>query len=99
MRPGRLREIFDDAGNTVVAFDQEHVALLDDPAQILGIAGRERLIARHFLLKVAGDQLANGVEGDAHDLSSPRPSWPFFFAYHRRKALQFSSWIAHINHD
>ena len=62
MRPGRLRQIFDDAGDAVVALDQQHVAGLDDAAQMLGIAGRERLIARHFLLEVPRNQLADGIE-------------------------------------
>ena len=68
MRPGRLREVFDDAGNPVVAFDQQHVARLDHAAQMLGIAGRERLIARNFLLQVARKQLADGIEHYAHEI-------------------------------
>src|SRR5262249_36360647 len=72
MRPGRLGEIFDNAGDTIVAFDQEHVARLDQIAQKVGIAGRERLIARYLLLKVAGKQLADHVEHDAHLRGSPR---------------------------
>jgi hypothetical protein len=35
---------------------------------MLRVARRERLIARHFLLKVARDQLADGIEYEAHDL-------------------------------
>ena len=45
MRPGRLGEIFDDAGDVVVAFDQQHVAGLRASAQRVGIARRERLVA------------------------------------------------------
>ncbi len=66
MRPGGLREILDDAGNPVVAFDQQDVALLDNAPQMFRVARRERLIARHFLLKVARDQLADGIEHCAH---------------------------------
>ena len=33
VRPGRLREIFDDAGDVVVAFDQQHVAGLASVAR------------------------------------------------------------------
>src|SRR6266705_7140452 len=57
MRPGGLREIFDDAGYPVVAFDQQDIALLDNAAQMLRVAGRERLIARYLLLEVARDEL------------------------------------------
>ena len=67
MRPGRLRQIFDDAGDAVVAFDQQHIARLDHTAQMLGIAGRERLIAGDFLLEVSRNQLADGVEHYAHE--------------------------------
>ena len=35
MRPGRLGQVFDDAGDAVVAFDQQHVARLDDAAQMI----------------------------------------------------------------
>ena len=71
MRPGGLRQVFDDAGNPVVALDQQDVAGLDDAAQMFRIARRERLIARHLLLKVARDQLADGIEHDAHDNLPP----------------------------
>src|SRR5712671_1171735 len=71
MRPGGLREIFDDAGNPVVAFDQQDIALLDNAAQMLRVARRERFVTRHFLLKVARDYLADGIENDAHDISAP----------------------------
>ena len=94
MRPGRLRQIFDDAGNAVVAFDQQHVAGLDDAAQMLGIARRERLVARHFLLQVARDQLADGIEHYAHETPPERLFRPLFlFPYHGRKPLQFSSCV------
>jgi hypothetical protein len=73
MRPGRLRQVFDDAGNPVVALDQQHVALLDDTPQMFGVARRERLIARDFLLKVARNQLADGIEHGAHYNISPYP--------------------------
>src|ERR1700750_1109862 len=66
VRPGRLRQIFDDAGNPVVAFDQPDIALLDDIAQMLRIARRERLVTRHLLLQVAGNQLADRIEHIAH---------------------------------
>src|SRR5260370_34101167 len=48
-------------------------SLLDDAAQMFRVARRERLIARHFLLKVARDQLADGIEHDAHDIFPPAP--------------------------
>ena len=91
MRPGRLRQVFDDAGNAVVAFDQQHVAGLDDAAQMLGITGRERLIARDFLLEVARNQLANRIEHYAHDIPLERFFTAFLFHYHGRKPFQFSS--------
>ena len=77
MRPGRLRQVFDDAGNPVVALDQHDVAGLHDAAQMFGIARREWLIARHLLLKVPRDPLADGIEHDTHDNSPRRPSRPF----------------------
>src|SRR5437763_8124698 len=67
MRPGRLRQILDDAGNPVVAFDQQHVARLDDAAKMFRIARRERLVARNFLLQVARDPLADSIEHKAHN--------------------------------
>ncbi len=66
MRPCRLREIFDDAGDAVVAFDQQHVAGLDQAAQPLWIARRKGFIAWHLFLEVAGDDLADGIEHKAH---------------------------------
>ena len=78
MRPGGLREVFDDAGNTVVAFDQQHVAGFDDAAQMFGIAGGERLVARDFLLQVARDQLADGIEHYAHETPQARLFVRFF---------------------
>src|SRR5580704_6875736 len=75
MRPRRLREIFDDAGNVVVAFDQEHVAGRERLAQSVRIARRERLIAAHRLLKIAGDQLPEAIAHSAHDGSlGPLPA-------------------------
>ena len=68
MRPCGLGEVFDDAGNPVIAFDQQHIARLDHTAQMLGIAGRERLIAPDFLFQVARNQLADGVEHYAHKI-------------------------------
>src|SRR5271163_2605757 len=96
MRPRRLGQIFDDAGNAIVAFDQQHVALLDQVAQMRGIAGRKRLVARYLLLKVAGNHFADHVEHDAHIEEFPpedglwRPLLPF--SYHAQKPLQFGSW-------
>src|ERR1700736_4423814 len=66
MRPGGLRQIFDDAGNPVVALDQHDIAGLDDTAQMFRVARRERLIARDFLLQVPRNQLADGIEHYAH---------------------------------
>src|SRR5260370_15432201 len=79
MRPGGLRQILDDTGDPVVAFDQQHIAGLDDSAQMFRVARRERLIARHLLLKVAGNQLADRIEHDAHDAIPPSSLfWPLF---------------------
>jgi len=66
VRPGRLREIFDDARNIVVAFDQKHVARLERRSQSVWIARRERLVAVHGLLQIASDQPANAIEHSAH---------------------------------
>ena len=90
MAPGRLRQIFDDAGDPAVAFDQQHVAGLDDLVQLLGIARRERLIARHLLLEVIGDQLADPVEHDPHDTVPKPPELPAY-SDDRCKPLPFGS--------
>ena len=75
MRPGRLREVFDDAGDAAVALDQQHVAGLHVLAQVLRIARRERLITRYLLLEIGGNQLADLIEHDTHD--APRDlEWP-----------------------
>ncbi len=66
MRPGRLRQILDDAGNVVVAFDQKHVAALERMTQRIRIARRERLIAVHRLLQIAGDKPPDSIEQCAH---------------------------------
>ena len=66
MRPGRLGQVFDDAGDVIVALDQEHVAGLQRLAQRVGIARRERLIAVNRLLQIAGDQPPNAIEHPAH---------------------------------
>src|SRR4051794_24832899 len=66
MRPGRLRQILDYAGDAVIAFDQPDIAFLDDAAQMFGIAGREWFIAGHLLLKVTRNQLADRIEHEAH---------------------------------
>src|ERR1700733_4517487 len=92
MRPGGLREIFDDAGNPVVAFDQQDIAGLDNAAQMLGVARRERLIARHFLLKIGSDQLADGIEHNAHG-GIPPAAFPaalfWFFSWSKTVAIYF----------
>jgi hypothetical protein len=67
-----LRQVFDDAGDAVVAFDQQHVAGLDDAAQMLGIARGKRLIARDFLLQVARNHLADRIEHYAHETPPER---------------------------
>src|SRR5580692_9023435 len=75
MRPGRLGEIFDDAGNVVVALDQKHVAGRERLAQSVRITRRERLVAAHRLLQVAGDQLPEAIAYFAHDGSlGPLPA-------------------------
>jgi hypothetical protein len=66
VRPGRLGEILDDAGDVVVAFDQKHVPGLERLPQRLGIARRERLEAAHRLLQVTGDQPAHAVKQSVH---------------------------------
>ena len=66
MRPGRLREIFDDAGNVVAALDQQDIAGLDAGAQRRGIRRRERLVAIGRLLQIAGDQAADAIENPCH---------------------------------
>jgi hypothetical protein len=92
MRPGRLREILDDAGNAVVAFDQKHVARLNDGAKMFRIARRERLKPDSFVLKISGNQLSDRVEHEAHDRSPGGSSWAASPpAYGRRKHFQFSS--------
>src|SRR5579871_6186124 len=70
VRPGRLGQILDDAGDAVVALDQQDVAGLDNVVQVTWVARRERLIAGHFLLKIGSDPLADSVEHYAH--SSPQ---------------------------
>src|SRR5579859_4977172 len=71
MGPGRLGQVFDDARDAVIAFDEQDVARRDDTAQIFRIARRERLIARYLLLKVTGNHLADHIERDAHDALPP----------------------------
>src|SRR5882724_1579808 len=87
MRPCGLRQIFDDAGNPVVAFHQQDIARLDKTAQMLRIAWRKRLISRHLLLKVAGDHLADGIEHDAHVGSPKDLSGRFFYSLSCSKAV------------
>src|SRR5262249_19002803 len=84
MGPGGLGQVLDDAGNAVVAFDEQDVARLDDAAQIFRIARRERLIARYLLLEIAGKQLADPIEHYAHNSTSPRRPFvaAFPFSYH-----------------
>src|ERR1700727_48745 len=71
MRPCRLCQVFDDAGDSIVAFDQQHVARLDNAAQPVRVAGRERLIAGHFLLKIGSEPLTDRVEHYAHNAFPP----------------------------
>ena len=66
MRPSRLGEVFDDAGNVVIALDQQHVAGSQRLAQRLGIARRKRLVAGNGLVQVAGDHAPNSIEHPAH---------------------------------
>ena len=79
MRPGRLRQIFDDAGNAVVALDQHDVAGLDDAPQMFGVAWRERLVAGYFLLEVPRDQLADGIKHYTHNTHPPGAFLTAFF--------------------
>src|ERR1700680_2134872 len=72
MRPGRLRQVLDDAGNAVVAFDQQHVARPERRAQPIGVARRERLVAAQRLFQITCDRTAETVEHPAH--GGPVPS-------------------------
>jgi hypothetical protein len=77
MRPGGLGEIFDDAGNVIVALDQQNVAGSKGVAQgRRRIAGRERLGALSRLLQVPGSQTSDVGEHPAHDTRSS-PYWRF----------------------
>ena len=92
MRPGRLREIFDDAGNVVVALDQQHVAGLQGGAQG-GIARREGLIALHRLFQIAG-QTCPTPSSTKLIASSPLPGTfclAVVFIEFCRNPLQFGS--------
>src|SRR5260370_6190185 len=78
MRPGRWRQILDDPGDAVVAFDQQHVAGPQRRAQPVGIARRERLVAAQRLFQIACDHTAEPVEHPAHGgpvPSSRRSGW------------------------
>ncbi|MGY4317095.1 hypothetical protein ACVWW1_006422 [Bradyrhizobium sp. JR3.5] len=66
MRPGRLREVFDDAGDPVVALDQQHIAGLHDAPQMVRVARCERLVTGDFLLQVPRDPFTDGIEHYAH---------------------------------
>jgi hypothetical protein len=80
VRPGRLREVFDDAGNLVVALDQQHVAGPERSGQRGRVARRERLIAGDRALQVAGEQPPNMINRTSHNgvpstrEVSPRPA-------------------------
>ena len=76
MRPGGLGEILDDAGDVVVALDQQHVARPQHGAQRVGIARRERLVARLGALQIAGDLLSDAAKHPVHD--SRFPFWGAF---------------------
>ena len=45
---------------------EQHVAGLQRMAQRLGIARRERLVAAHRLVQIAGDQPPDAIEHPAH---------------------------------
>src|SRR6185312_15299419 len=68
VRPGRLREILDDAGDVVVAFDEKDVAGLERCTQRPGVARRERLVADRRLLQVMRDDAPDPLDDDAHDV-------------------------------
>ena len=76
MRPCRLGQVFDDAGNMIVAFDQQHVAGLQGRAQRVGIRRREWLIALHRLFQIVGEKAPNPIDHPAHN----RPSAPILGA-------------------
>jgi hypothetical protein len=77
MRPCRLREIFDDARNIIVAFDQEHVAGAKRRAQALGVARRQGLIALDRLFQIVGDQSPDPVCHPTHHTAPASFLTPF----------------------
>ena len=66
MRPGRLRQVLDDAGNVVVAFDEDHVAGLERCEQRRGIGRREGLVALRRLFQIAGENAPDSVRHETH---------------------------------
>jgi putative transposase len=69
MGPGGLREVLDDAGDVVVALDQQHVAGPKRGAQRVRVARRERFVARGRAFEIAGDALPEFFEHQVHDVS------------------------------
>jgi PAS domain-containing protein len=83
VRPRRLREILDDAGDVVVALDQQDVTGLERGAQRIRSARRERLIAGRLLLQVTGKDLPEALPDPPHDVLpcarlSPEPGFVGF---------------------
>ena len=75
MRPGRLGQIFDDAGDVIVAFDQQHVAWFQRLAQRVRIARRERLIAVYRPIQITDDDPPDSIEHPAHGASQRGAPW------------------------
>src|SRR5262249_2738792 len=67
MRPGGLGQVLDDAGNMVVALDQQHVAGLQGIAQRRGLARREGLVAERRPLQIPGHRAPDAVHDLSHD--------------------------------
>ena len=67
VRPGGLGQVLDDAGNVIVAFDQQHIARPERGAQRIRIARRERLVALFRALQIVGNSLPDATEHPVHD--------------------------------
>jgi hypothetical protein len=81
MGPGGLGEVLDDAGNVVVAFDQEYVAGLERAGESVGIAGGERFVSARRLFQIPGKHPPNVFSSPTHDVSRACARWrPRVFA-------------------
>jgi hypothetical protein len=66
VRPGRLREVLDDAEDVVVVFDQQHVAGPQNRAQGAGLGRCERLVAVRWFFQITGKNLPDAVDNSTH---------------------------------